>query len=62
MEKIPWRSSSMARSIPSVGNYSVLTNFLYCRKMLFSFSYTDHDQTLYMVIFLLLKQRIGFGN
>jgi outer membrane receptor for ferrienterochelin and colicins len=25
------------------GNYWVLMNFL-CRKMLFSFSYTDHDQ------------------
>jgi hypothetical protein len=27
-------------------NYWVLMNFL-CRKMLFSFSYTDHDQNLW---------------
>jgi outer membrane receptor for ferrienterochelin and colicins len=30
-------------SIYNVGSYWVLMNS-YCRKMLFSFSYTDHDQ------------------
>jgi hypothetical protein len=44
------------------GSYWVLMNF-YCRKMLFSFSYTDHDQnSIYGDMPYLAKQRIGFGQ
>jgi hypothetical protein len=44
------------------GNYWVLMNS-YCRKMLFSFSYTDHDQnSIYGDMPYLAKQRIGFGQ
>jgi outer membrane receptor for ferrienterochelin and colicins len=43
-------------------NYWVLMNFLLQKKMLFSFSYTDHDQNSIYGYAIPRKQRIGFGQ